>query len=125
MILYTAVQALQVIKLKGSFHKKNLSPKPYILDSNGVWYSSFWSEGRKNYLNFLVTKFVPWNLEGCRRDLTGRHHRTSRDAAPRGLVLEINYRGNHGRRTEDIWEDPKTGRPKHIIGECQYMCSKL
>ena len=25
------------LPLKGSYHKKNLSPKPHILDSNGVW----------------------------------------------------------------------------------------
>ena len=28
-----------------------LSPKSHILDSNGVWYSLFWSEGPKNHLN--------------------------------------------------------------------------
>ena len=25
------------LRLKGSYHKKILSPKPHILDSNGVW----------------------------------------------------------------------------------------
>ena len=41
--------------------KRILSPKPQILDSNGGWYSSFWSEGPKNHLNLkmLVSKFVP------------------------------------------------------------------
>ena len=60
MIFLTAVQAMQVIKLKGSSQKNFLSPKSYILDGDGVWYTSFWSEGGKNYLNILVTKFVPW-----------------------------------------------------------------
>ena len=27
-------------------------------------------------------------------------------------VLEIDYRGYHGRRTKDIWEDQKPGGPK-------------
>ena len=35
--------------LKGSYNnKKFLSPKPHILDSDGVWKSSFWSEEPKN-----------------------------------------------------------------------------
>ena len=35
--------------LKGILHQKIfLLPKSYILDSNGVWYSSFWPEGPKN-----------------------------------------------------------------------------
>ena len=34
--------------LKGSFPKKILAPKPHILDSTGMWWSSFWSKGPKN-----------------------------------------------------------------------------
>ena len=39
---------------------KNLLPKSHILDSSGLWYSSFWSEGPKKHLNLkiLVSKFV-------------------------------------------------------------------
>ena len=45
--------------------------------------SSFWSEteGPKNHLNLkiLVSKLVPWDLEGCRTsDLEGRRYWTSR-----------------------------------------------
>ena len=63
-----------------------------------MWYSSFWLERLKKHLNLtiLVSKFVPWDLEGCRTsDLEGRQHgtlrgasRTSRGGAirPRGAV---------------------------------------
>ena len=58
-----------------------LSPKPHILDINEVWYSSFWSEGPKN-LKILISKFVPWDLEGCRASgLEGRRNRTLKVAA--------------------------------------------
>ena len=51
--------------LKGSSTKKNLLPKSLILDINGVWYSSFWSEGPKNHLNLkdLVSRFDPRDFE--------------------------------------------------------------
>ena len=57
----------------------------HILDINEVWYSSFWSEGPKN-LKILISKFVPWDLEGCHTDLVGRLHRTLRGGTmgPRG-----------------------------------------
>ena len=83
--------------LKGIIHqKKKLLPKSHILDINGVWYSSFWSEGLKNHLNLedLVSRFAHrdfeakwtwdfearwkkqdgnrWDLKGCQRDLKGR-----------------------------------------------------
>ena len=47
---------------------KNFSPKPHILDSYGVWYSSFWSEGPKNHRNLkiLVSNFVPRGFEAQR-----------------------------------------------------------
>ena len=54
------------------------------MDSNGVWYSSLWSELPKNHLNLtiLVSKFVPWDLDGCHTaDLERRRHWTSRGAA--------------------------------------------
>ena len=54
---------------KGILHQKNfLSPKSHILDSNGVWYSSFWSEGPKNHRNLkiLVSNFVPRGFEARR-----------------------------------------------------------
>ena len=43
-----------------------LSTKPHILDSNEVWFSSFWSEGPKNHLtlNILVSNFVPLGPRG-------------------------------------------------------------
>ena len=69
------------ITLKGSSQFFFLSPKPHILDSNRVWYSLFLSEGPKNHLNLkiLVSKLVPWDLEGCRTsDLEGRRRRTSK-----------------------------------------------
>ena len=55
--------------LKGSSTKKNLSLKSHILDCNGVWYSSFCWEGRKNHLNLniLVPDFVPRGFEARRR----------------------------------------------------------
>ena len=50
--------------LKGQSHNF-LSLKSRILDSNGVWYCSFWSEGSINplNLNILVQKFVPRDPE--------------------------------------------------------------
>ena len=48
--------------------KNFLSPKSHILDSNGVWYSSFWLEGPKNHRNLknLVSNFVPRGFEARR-----------------------------------------------------------
>ena len=45
--------------------KKILSIKPHILDSNGVWYCSFWLERSLNPLNLkiLVLDFVPRDLK--------------------------------------------------------------
>ena len=70
-----------ILSLKGSSPKKILLLKPHIWYSNGVWYSSIWSEGPKNQLNLkiLVSKFVPRDLErqgtrgleGQRTDLKG------------------------------------------------------
>ena len=40
-------------------------------------------------------------------------------------VLEIDYRGYRGRRTKDIWEDQKAGRPKNLVGECPNICLQL
>ena len=59
---------LEVAPLKGSSTKNFLSPKSHILDSNGVWYSSFWSEGPKIHRNLkiLVSKFVPRGFEARR-----------------------------------------------------------
>ena len=39
--------------------QKILLPKPHILDINGVWYSSFWSEGPKPKLEHFGLKFCP------------------------------------------------------------------
>ena len=61
--------------------KNFLSPKSHILDSNGVWYSSFWLEGPKNHLNLkiLVLKFFPRDLKGQRiLDFQGRRSGTLR-----------------------------------------------
>ena len=46
--------------------KKIVSPKPHILDSNGVWYSSFWWEVPKIHINLKiwVSKFVPQGPRG-------------------------------------------------------------
>ena len=42
------------------------------------------------------------------------------------MVLEIDYRGYHGRRTKDIWEDQKAGRPKNLIRRMpDYMLAAL
>ena len=75
--------------LKGSSTKK--ISKSHILDSNGVWYSSFWSEGPINHRNLkiLVSNFVhlgfrgtaPWGFEGRRRGFEGRRHGVSRGGA--------------------------------------------
>ena len=45
-----------------------INNQPHILDSNGVWYSSFWLEGPKNQRNLeiLVSKFVPRGFEARR-----------------------------------------------------------
>ena len=60
-----------------TFHKNAtfVSPKSHILDRNGVWYSSFWSEGPKNHLNLkhLVSEFVALDV-----DLEGQQYGTSR-----------------------------------------------
>jgi len=49
----------------GSSTKKILLPTSYILDSDGVWNRSFWSEGPKNHLTLktCVSKFVPRDLK--------------------------------------------------------------
>ena len=55
--------------------------KSHILDSNGVWYSSFWSEGPKNHRNLkiLVSKFVPRGFEAQRTwGFEAQHHGVSR-----------------------------------------------
>merc|ERR1711923_606317 len=82
--------------------KNFLSPKSHILDSNGVWYSSFWSEGPKNHRNLkiLVSKFVPrgfearrtWGFEARRDGVSRRGAGVSRrgamgfrGAAPSGM----------------------------------------
>ena len=64
--------------LKGLFTIFLFSVRTHILNSNGVWYSWFWSEGPKNALNpkFLGFYFVP-------RDLDSRRHMGPRLAAPR------------------------------------------
>ena len=52
----------------GSSTKKILLPTSYILDSDGVWNRSFWSEGPKNHLTLktCVSKFVPRDLKNWR-----------------------------------------------------------
>merc|ERR1712012_1414396 len=78
-------QEMAGLNLKGILHKKNfLSPKSHILDSNGVWYSSFWSEGPKNHrdLKILVSNFVPRGFEARRTwGFEGRRHGVSRGGA--------------------------------------------
>ena len=58
--------------IKGILRQKNILPKSHNSDSNGVRYTSFWSEGPKNHLNWkiLVSKFVPGDLTS--RTLRGR-----------------------------------------------------
>ena len=46
------------------FHTSIFSPKLHILDSNGVWYSFFWSEGPKKHLNFGL-KVCPQGPQGA------------------------------------------------------------
>ena len=74
------ISCCQLIILKGSSHKKNLSPKPHILDCNGMWNSSFWSEGHKNHLN------LKFGLKVCPTGTSIGATRISRShgAAPRG-----------------------------------------
>ena len=70
--------------LKRSSQKKIISPKSHILDSNGVWYSSFLSEGSKNHRNLknLVSKFVPRGFEARRTwGFEAQHHGVSRGGA--------------------------------------------
>ena len=40
-------------------------------------------------------------------------------------VLEIEQRGQHARRTKDIWEDPKAGGPKNLIAEEAWGTNKI
>ena len=55
--------------LKGSSTKNLLLLKSHFLDCNGVWYSSFCSEGPKNHLNLniLVPDFVLRGFEARQR----------------------------------------------------------
>ena len=41
----------KVENVKGIVHKKNSLLKSHILGYDGVWYSSFWSEGSGNQPN--------------------------------------------------------------------------
>ena len=54
--------------LKGSFTIFLFSVRTHILNSNGVWYSWFWSEGPKNAPNsrFWVFYFVPRDLDSTK-----------------------------------------------------------
>ena len=49
------------LTFKGIVHNLFSLLKSHILGYDGVWYSSFWSEGSGNHLNWqnLVQKFVP------------------------------------------------------------------
>ena len=70
--------------LKGSSTKNFLSAKSHILGSNGVWYSSFWSEGPKNHRNLkiVVSNFVPRGFEARRTwGFEAQHHGVSRGGA--------------------------------------------
>ena len=69
----------EYLDTKGTVPEKIASPKPHILESNGVWYSLFRSEGPKDHLNLkiLVLEFVPLGLRGA--PVPG----TSRDAFPK------------------------------------------
>ena len=81
--------------LKGST-KKILSPKPNM-DSNGVWQTSFRSEGPKKHLKLkiLVSKFFPWDLEVIRTwDLEATCNGTSRQPARTSRQPAIGPRGN-------------------------------
>merc|ERR1711911_468763 len=83
-------------KLKGSSTKNFLSPKSHILDSNGVWYSSFWSEGPKNHrkLKILVSKFVPSGFEARRTwGFEARRHGVSRGGAGVSRRGAMGFRG--------------------------------
>ena len=55
---------LKFISGNGTPTKEIVCPIPHILDSNGVWYSSFWSEGPKNLLNMTKENWSAalWNL---------------------------------------------------------------
>ena len=72
------VNMTYIIILKGSFTIFLFFVRTHILNSNGLWYSWFWSEGPINAPNsrFLGFYFVP-------RDLDSRRHMGPRLAAPR------------------------------------------
>ena len=67
--IYTSVMEHTVFVkpyVKGILHQKNIiSLKSHSLDSNEVWYGSFWSEGPNNHLNLnkMVSKFVSRGFE--------------------------------------------------------------
>ena len=84
--------AKHALLVKGILHQKFfLSPKSHILDSNWVWYSSFWSEGPKNprNLKILDSKFVPRGFEAQQTwGIKGQQHGVSRGS--RGVSRRSN-----------------------------------
>ena len=76
--------------------KNFLLPKSHILDNNGVWYSSFWSEGPKNHRNLkiLVSNFVPRGFEARRTwGFEARRHGVSRGGAGVSRGGAMGFRG--------------------------------
>ena len=70
--------------------------KSHILDSNVVWYSSFWSEGPKNHRNLkiLVLNFVPRGFEARRTwGFEAQHHGVSRGGAGVSRHSTMGFRG--------------------------------
>ena len=68
------------IHYKGSSHIIFSTPKSHILDSDGVWYSLFWSEWPKNHVNLKIRSqsLPPWDIKVCcTSNLEGRRHGTS------------------------------------------------
>ena len=90
--------AFEGVVPKQKFYRPNLIF--WIMMEYGI--AHFGRKGLKTILT-LVSKFVPWDLEGCRTsDLEGRHHRTSRGGASRnsrGSAMAPNLEKNCGSRT--------------------------
>ena len=76
------------LAIKGILHQKNLSSKSHILDSHGVCYSSYWSEGPKNHLNLkiIVSKYDGQGPRGATQGFRG--------SATSYCFLQFSYKKN-------------------------------
>ena len=67
------------------------------------------------FLHFFFTLFTFFTL--ILQNIATLSRNTAGITGIKTPVLEIDYRGYHGRRTKDILEDQKAGGPKKSIAE--------